>query len=90
VIVLPFRQWRASHLFRSWLVYWAVLLLVVAWRPLMEYWRIRMSPSGHGSVGYSYSGGLIVPALWIAGPPLILFGLWLATRRRMPDERVRQ
>jgi hypothetical protein len=84
--VLPLRQWQATHLFRAWVVYWVGLLAVVAWRPLMEYWRITRSPSGHGSVGYTYSGGLLPLTLWIAGPPLVLFAIWLATRTGVPEK----
>jgi hypothetical protein len=68
--------------------YWAALLAVVASRPLMEYWRITRSPSGHGSMQDSYSGGALPLALWIAGPPLALFVNWLATRSRVPEQRV--
>ena len=94
--MIPFRQWRARHLFRSWVAYWVALLGVVAWRPLLEYWRISHSATGHGSVGYSFSGSMLSMALWIAGPPLVLFVLWLATRTReperaeYPDERMRR
>jgi hypothetical protein len=83
--VTPFRRWRAQHLFRSWVAYWCALLAFVAWRPLLEYWKISHSPSGHGTVGYSYSGGPLQLALWIAGPPLLLFIVWVATRSRTPD-----
>ena len=84
--MIPLRQWRARHLFLGWTAYWVALLAAVAWRPLLEYWRITRSPTGHGSVGYTYSGGPLQLALWIAGPPLVLFVLWLATRTRA-DER---
>ena len=85
--MIPLRRWRAQHLFRSWIAYWLVLLAVVAWRPLLEYWRITRSPSGHGSIGYTYSGGMLALALWIAGPPLVLFLVWLATRSRDVEHR---
>ena len=91
--MIPLRQWRAHHLFRSWLVYWAGLLAVSAWRPLLEYWRITRSPSGHGSVSYSFQGTALSLALWIAAPPLLLFLVWLATRTREPrqsSERMRE
>jgi hypothetical protein len=64
-------------------VYWVGLLATVAWRPLLGYWRIARSAEGHGTVGYTYSGGMLPLALWIAGPPLLLFLLWLATRSRV-------
>ena len=83
--MIPLRRWQARHLFWSWGLYWAGLLAAVAWRPLMEYWRITRSPSGHGSMRYTYSGGGLSLVLWIAGPPLLLFALWLATRSRQPE-----
>ena len=87
--MMSVRRWRARHLFVAWGVYWVGLLAVVATRPLLEYWRISRSPSGHGTVKYSFEGGMLELALWIAGPPLALFLLWLATRERRPvDERV--
>jgi len=67
------------------------LLAFVAWRPLVEYWRITRSPGGHGTVGLTYSGGALQAALWIAGPPLLIFIAWLATRsRNVERERVRE
>jgi hypothetical protein len=63
-------------------VYWLALLAFVAWRPLLEFWRITRSADGHGTVGYTYSGGALQAALWIAGPPLLIFVAWLATRTR--------
>jgi len=75
------------------MVYWLALLAVAAARPLIEYWRITTSASGHGTIQYSFSGDLLPLALWIAGPPLALFAVWVATRSRAPepqvDERVR-
>jgi hypothetical protein len=88
--MLPIRRWRASHLFRAWLAYWILLIANVAWRPLLEYWRVTHSPDGHGSVTYAYSGSPLRAALWIAGPPLALFVVWVATRtrelRQRPDD----
>ena len=83
--MLPFRQWRASHLVRAWVVYWVALLAVTAWRPLTEYWRLSRSGTGHGTVTYGYSGGLLPLALWIAGPPLVMFVVWVATRERVRE-----
>lgn len=88
--MLPLRRWRATHLVRAWVVYWAALLAVVAWHPFVEYWRISHSATGHGNVSYSYSGGLLPLALWIGGPPLALFLMWLATRTRVDQESVKQ
>jgi hypothetical protein len=83
--VTRFRQWRARQLFGSWVIYWVALLAVVARKPLLEYWRIARSPTGHGTVSYSYSGSMLSMALWIAGPPLALFVVWVATRSQAPE-----
>ena len=88
--MIPFRQWQARHLFRSWVVYWAALLAVIAWRPLLEYWRISRSATKHGTVSVGYSGGMLPMALWIAGPPLVMFLIWLATRSRAPESVERE
>lgn len=72
------------------MVYWAALLAVLAWRPLVEYWRITTSPTGHGTMQFSYGGDLLPVALWIAGPPLALFLFWLATRSPVERESVNQ
>jgi hypothetical protein len=56
-------------------------------RAILEYWRITRSASGHGSVNVSFSGDLLHGALWIAGPPLLIFVVWLATPTRT-EERV--
>lgn len=85
--MLPLREWRATHLVRSWVGYWIVLLAAVAWRPLLDYWRISRSPSGHGSVNVTYAGGMLPLVLWIAGPPLLVFLLWLGTRSRATPDR---
>jgi hypothetical protein len=86
--MISIRRWRARHLFVAWGLYWVGLLAVVSSRPLLEYWRIARS-DGHGTVGYSYEGGMLELALWLAGPPLVLFAIWLATRERRPaEERV--
>ena len=81
--MLSARRWRASHLFGSWIVYWILLLLVSAGRPLLRIWQLKRS-NAHGAVNISYSGSPLQAALWLAGPPLLLFLLWLATRTRAP------
>ena len=75
------RDWSSRRLFVSWVVYWGILLLVFAWRQLWRFVRLQLSDQ-HGSVNLSYSGSLLSLALWVAGPPLLLFVVWLATRRR--------
>ena len=87
--MISIRRWQARHLFIAWGVYWAGLLAVVAARPLIEYWRITRLPGGHGTIKYTFDGGMLAPSLWIAGPPLALFLIWLATRERQrTGERV--
>ena len=90
--MISIRRWQARHLFVAWGLYWAGLLAVVASRPLLEYWRLKRS-SGHGTINYTFEGDMLAPSLWIAGPPLVLFVIWLATRSRVPttqgvDERI--
>jgi hypothetical protein len=80
------RDWTSRHLVISWLVYWAGLVAVVAGRPLLEYLRLQTT-DGHGEVGFSYSGSLFTLALWIAGPPLLLFLAWLTMRPRVPTDQ---
>jgi len=72
---------NVRHLVASWVVYWAGLLAVVAGRPLWRYWQLQLG-SEHGTVGFSYTGSATRLALWIAGPPLLLFLLWLVARSR--------
>ena len=82
--MISIRRWQARHLFAAWGLYWAGLLAVVASRPLFDYWRIVRS-GGHGTVNYTFDGEMLGPSLWIAGPPLVLFMIWLATRSRAPE-----
>jgi hypothetical protein len=82
--MISIRRWQARHLFMAWGLYWVGLLAVVASRPLLEYWRLKRS-SGHGTVSYTFDGEMLGPSLWIAGPPLVLFLIWLATRSRAPE-----
>jgi hypothetical protein len=80
--VISIRRWHARQLIQSWIAYWFALLAFFAWRPILEYWRITRSASGHGSVNLTFSGDPLHGALWIAGPPLVIFLVWLATRTR--------
>jgi hypothetical protein len=80
--VIPLRRWQPRHLFGSWVAYWIALLAVVFWRPLYQLWRASRGPATHATVGFTYSGSALALALWIAGPPLLLFLLWVATRPR--------
>lgn len=80
------REWSARHLVASWLAYWAGLLAVVGWRPLTEYWRLQRADA-HGEVSLAYSGSLLTLSLWVAGPPLLLFLVWLGARARGRSRR---
>lgn len=75
------RSWGIGRLFASWIAYWVLLIIVSARRPLLEYWRLRRS-SAHGTVSWSFSGGMMELALWVVGPPLLIWIVWLVTRRR--------
>jgi hypothetical protein len=50
----------------------------------MEYWRI-MTTTKKGEVSLSFSGSLTTAALWIAGPPLLLWLAWLVSRPRRTE-----
>ena len=78
------KRWTAGQLIRSWIVYWGLLLLVVAWRPLWRYIQLQ-GADRHGEVSLSYSGGFLPIVLWIAGPPLLLFVVWFLARSRVRD-----
>ena len=62
-------------------VYWAVLLGVVAWRPVLDYWRLQRTDA-LGQVSLSFDGSFLSLVLWFAGPPLLLFVAWLILRSR--------
>jgi hypothetical protein len=75
------KRWSARKLFMSWAIYWVALLAVAAWRPLLELIQLRRTQE-HGTVSFTYTGSFLSLALWIAGPPLVLFLVWLFTRSR--------
>jgi hypothetical protein len=79
---------RPRHLFGSWVVYWIVLIVAAAWRPLLTYWTVTRTPNGHGSASWSYSGGLLGLVLWIFGVPLLLYAAWALLRRRQGQDAV--
>jgi hypothetical protein len=76
-LTLP--RWNAWGLVGTWGIYWSALaayeIAPAAWRVLIAQVLHR-----HDTVTLSYSGGLLLPALVIAGPPLLLAVAWLATR----------
>lgn len=76
------------QLIASWVLYWIVLLLVAAWRPLVEFLRLQLT-GAHGSVSFSFDGSMLSLALWVAGPPLLLFLAWLPFRSRAGEKRER-
>lgn len=76
-----FRRWQLRHVVWTCIGYWIVLILAKAGPALWEFLRIQLT-HGHGSVSVSFSGSLLSLALWIAGPPLLLLLLWIATRPR--------
>jgi hypothetical protein len=81
-LTLP--KWSVWGLLASWVVYWCVLAAVTAgpagWAVFLAHVLHR-----HGTVTLSYTGGLLLPALLIAGPPLLLALLWIATRPKVGD-----
>ena len=75
------RRWSHRELLGSWVAYWIGLLAVIAAPAFFEWWRLQRT-DGHGSVSVVVDAGAVEMALWIAGPPLIVFVLWLLARPR--------
>ena len=70
-------RWSRKKLLGSWVLYWVGLLGVLAVKPFWQYLQFRRAGES-GSVSAGYSGSALSLALWIAGPPLLLFLAWLA------------
>ena len=73
------RRWGARELVTGWVLYWLGLLLYAIWPKLREVYRLAKTGE-HGSVSLSLDGDFLPIALWIAGPPLLMAALWIATR----------
>jgi len=74
-------RWGVRELIASWVVYWIGLLLYALWPQLRKIYELSTTKQ-HGSVSLNYSGSLLAAALWIAGPPLLMAVVWIATRPR--------
>lgn len=74
-------RWGVRELVLAWVVYWVGLLLHAIWPQLRTIWELSVTKQ-HGSVSLDYSGSGLAAALWIAGPPLLMAVLWIATRPR--------
>lgn len=72
-------HWSARQLVGSWLAYWVGLALYAVWPQLRKIWVLSTTKQS-GSISLTYSGGALEAALWIAGPPLLLALVWIATR----------
>ena len=81
-LTLP--RWSAWGLVGTWGIYWSAL---AAYEVLPAAWRVLTAEilHRHGTVTLSYSGGLLLPAVLVAGPPLLLALAWLATRPPRKD-----
>jgi hypothetical protein len=77
------RNWGLARLVASWVVYWIVLLAVVLAPVARQYWAIQRS-DGHGTIGFTWSGGSLQLVLLLVGPPLLMTLSWLAARPRRP------
>ena len=75
------RRWSHRELLGSWVAYWIGLLAVIAAPAFLEWWRLQRS-DGRGTVSVVVDAGAVEMALWIAGPPLLVFALWLLARPR--------
>jgi hypothetical protein len=81
---MKFPRFGVRELVMSWIAYW-VALAVVVFGPTVWRWYTLQHANRHGSVSWSYSGSLLTAALWVAGPPLLLMLLWLATGARRSE-----
>jgi hypothetical protein len=78
-------------------VYWVALAVLAVWSPVRLYLRLRQRWPGHVTLGVSDRYGFAVTlnerpvwqatltglqaAVWIIGPPLLLWLLWLVSTR---------
>jgi hypothetical protein len=74
-------RWGVRELIAGWVLYWIGLLLYALWPQLLKIYELSVTKQ-HGSVSLNYSGSLLEAALWIAGPPLLMAVVWIATRPR--------
>ena len=76
-LTLP--RWSAWGLVGTWGIYWSAL---AAYEVLPAAWHVLVAEvlHRHDTVSLTYTGGLLLPAVVIAGPPLLLALAWLATR----------
>jgi hypothetical protein len=75
------RRWSHRELLGSWVAYWIGLFAVIAAPAFLEWWRLQRT-GAHGRVSVVVDAGAVEMALWIAGPPLVVFVLWLLARPR--------
>ncbi|HVE79374.1 MAG TPA: hypothetical protein VNA89_10955, partial [Gemmatimonadaceae bacterium] len=76
-----FRDWGVRELVTAWVVYWIAVVLVAAFPQIRDFALLQMSEE-HGTVSFSYDGGLLRAALVLCAPPLALWAAWAATRPR--------
>ena len=96
-MALSLRGWRPRQLLLSWVVYWIVALLVAIWRVTSDPdahgsisagvtdGLFTMTVSEPTGVVWQGSASMMSILLWFAGPPLLLFLLWLAVRPRAAE-----
>ena len=77
------RSWGLRGLVASWVVYWAVLLVIVLAPFARQYWDLQRT-DGHGTINLGYSGSALRLVLLLVGPPLLMTLLWIAARPRRP------
>lgn len=96
-LMLSLRRWRPGHLLLAWGAYWVGLALATLGPALPAILRatsgqgsitagvgdegVRLVVSEAGRTLWSGTASVSSIALWIAGPPLVLWVVWLARRR---------
>jgi len=61
------RLWRPRNLFYAWSAYWATLVVVKLWAPMLAAWRMSRQPNVHGDAGLSFGDGGVIAHVAEAG-----------------------
>ena len=95
---LSISRWRPGHLFAAWGAYWVALAAATLAPAIVAIarvasskgnvslslgdWVLKLTVNAGGTETYTASAHVLPISLWVAGPPLALFALWLRARSR--------